>query len=38
VAFGVLDLIDSDGVDLAESTMPQSKGDNMLDGVENLVP
>jgi hypothetical protein len=38
VAFGVLDLVDSDGVDPAESTMPQPKGDDMLDGVENLFP
>lgn len=38
VAFGVLDLVDSDGVDLAESAMRQSKGDDMLNGVENLFP
>jgi hypothetical protein len=38
VALGVLDLVDSDGVDLAESTMLQSKSDDMLDGVETLVP
>ena len=38
VAFGVLDLVDSDGVDLVESTMPQPKGDDMLDCVEDLVP
>ena len=38
VAFGVLDLVDSDGVDLAESAMRQSKGDDMLDSVENLFP
>src|ERR1035438_7879308 len=36
VAFGVLDLVDSDGVDLAESAMRQSKGDDMLDGVDNI--
>jgi hypothetical protein len=38
VAFGVLDLVDSDGVDPAENTMPQPKGDDRLDGVENLFP
>ena len=38
VAFGVLDFIDSDGVDLAERAMLQPQGDDMLDGVEDLVP
>ena len=35
---GVLDLVDSDRVDLAESAMRQAKGDDMLDGVENFFP
>jgi hypothetical protein len=38
VAFGVLDFIDADGVDLAERAVLQSPGDDMLDGVENLLP
>ena len=38
VAFGLLDLIDSDSIDLTESAICQSKGDDMFDGVENLFP
>ena len=38
VAFGVLDLIDADGVDLAERAVFQSPGDDMFDRVENLFP
>jgi hypothetical protein len=38
LAFGILDLVDSDGVDLAERAMLQSELDDMFDGVENLVP
>src|SRR5258705_7992205 len=38
VAFGVLDLIDSDGVDLTERAVRQSKRNNMFHRVENLVP
>ena len=38
VAFGVLDFIDADGVDLAERAVLQSPGDDMLDRIENLVP
>src|SRR4051794_35638898 len=38
VAFGVLDLVDSDGVDLAERAVLQSERDDMFDRVENLVP
>ena len=38
VAFGILDLIDSDGVDLAEHAVLQPEGDDVFDGVENLVP
>ena len=38
VAFGVLDLVDADGVDLAEHAMLQPEGDDMFDGVENLFP
>src|SRR5580700_3750014 len=36
--FGVLDLVDSDGVDLAELTVSQSIGDDMFDSVEDFVP
>ncbi len=38
VAFGVLDFIDADGIDLAEHPMFQPKGDDVFDGVENLFP
>ena len=38
VAFGVLNLVDSDSVDLAEHPMFQPKGDDMFDSVENLIP
>ena len=38
VAFGVLDFIDADSVDLAERAVFEAPGDDMLDGVENLVP
>ena len=38
VAFGVLDFIDADGVDLAEHPVLQPEGDDVFDGVENLFP
>jgi hypothetical protein len=38
VAFGVLDLVDTDGVDLAERAVLQPERDDMFDRVENLVP
>jgi hypothetical protein len=38
VAFGVLDFVNADGIDLAEHTMLQPIGDDMFDGVENLFP
>jgi hypothetical protein len=38
VAFGVLDLVDSDGVDLTEHTVLEPEGDDVLDGIENLFP
>jgi hypothetical protein len=38
VAFGVLDLVDSAGVDLAERAVLQSERDDMFDRVEDLVP
>ena len=38
VAFGVLDFVDSDGVDLAEHPVLQAPGDDVLDRVEDLVP
>ena len=38
VAFGVLDFVDSDGVDGAECAMLQPEGDDVFDGVENLFP
>ena len=37
-AFGVLDFIDANGVDLAERAVLQSPGDDMFDRIENLVP
>ena len=38
VAFGVLDLIDADGVDLAEHPVLQPEGDDVFHRVEDLVP
>ena len=38
MAFGVLDLVDSDGVDLAERAVLQPERDDMFDRAENLVP
>ena len=38
MAFGVLDFIHADGVDVAQLSVFQAPGDDMLDGVENLVP
>jgi hypothetical protein len=38
VAPGVLDLVDADGVDLAQSAMLQSEGDNVFHCVKNLFP
>jgi hypothetical protein len=38
VTFGVLNLVDPNGVDLAEHPMFQPKGDDMFDSIENLVP
>src|SRR5262249_22074649 len=38
VALGVLNLIDPDGVDLAEAAMFQPVGHNMLDCIKNLFP
>ena len=38
VSFGVLNFIDADSVDLAERSVFQTPGDNMLDRVEDLVP
>ncbi len=38
VTFGVLDLIDSDGIDPTELAVFQSVGDDMLHCVEDLVP
>src|SRR5262249_28589817 len=38
VAFGVLNLIYADGVDLSESTVHQTPGDHMFDGVKDLFP
>ena len=38
VPFGVLDFVDSDGIDLAEHPVLQPEGDDMFDRVENLVP
>ena len=37
VALGVLDFIDADGVDLAERAVFQAPGDDVLDGIENLL-
>ena len=38
VPFGVLDFVDADGVDLAEHPVLQPEGDDVFDGVEDLVP
>jgi len=38
VAFGVLDFIDANGVDLAEHAVLQPPSDHMFDGIKNLVP
>jgi hypothetical protein len=38
VAFGVLDFIDADGVDLAERAVLQSPSDDMFNRIEHLVP
>jgi hypothetical protein len=38
VAFGVLDFIDADGVDLTERAVLHSPSDDMFDRVEHLVP
>jgi hypothetical protein len=38
VALGILDLIDSNGVDLVQYPVLKSEGDNVLYGVENLFP
>src|SRR6266852_2127433 len=38
VAFGVLDFIDADGVDLAQFPVFQAPGDDMFDGIEDLLP
>ncbi|MEI9977149.1 MAG: hypothetical protein WDO73_36905 [Ignavibacteriota bacterium] len=38
MAFGVLDFIDANRIDLTESAVLQSKRDDMFDGVEHLVP
>src|SRR5215470_4826662 len=38
VAFGVLDFIHADGVDLAQLAVFQAPGDDMFDGIENLIP
>jgi hypothetical protein len=38
VAFGVLDFVNADGVDLAKHPVLQAVRDNVLDGVENLFP
>jgi hypothetical protein len=38
MAFGVLDFIDADGVDLAERPVLQTPGDDMFDSIKNLFP
>jgi hypothetical protein len=38
VAFGVLDFIDANGIDLTERAMLQSPGDDVFHRVEHLVP
>ena len=38
MAFGVLDFIDANGVDLAEGAMLQTPSDDMFDGIKDLFP
>jgi len=38
VAFGVLDLVNADGVDLAQSAILQSEDDDVFHGIKNLIP
>src|SRR5215468_5673813 len=38
VAFGVLDFIHADGVDLAQFAVCQSPMDDVFDSIENLIP
>jgi hypothetical protein len=38
VAFGVLDFVDADGIDGTEGAVLQSIGDDILNGIEDLVP
>ena len=38
VPFGVLNFIDADSVDVAERSVFQAPGDDMIDRVEDLVP
>lgn len=38
MAFGILNFIDADGVDLAERAVLQAMGDDVFDRVENLFP
>src|SRR5580658_6705108 len=38
VPFGILDLVDSDGIDLAKHAVLQSESDDVFYGIENLFP
>src|SRR3954469_14280424 len=38
VAFGILDFIHADGINLAQGPMLESRGDNVFDSVKDLVP
>jgi hypothetical protein len=38
VAFGVLDFVNADSVDLAQRSVLQSPVDDVLDRIENLIP
>ena len=38
MAFGVLDFIDTDGIDGTERAVLQSIGDDILNGIEDLIP
>ena len=38
VAFGILDLIDADRIDLSQHPMLQPEGDDVFHRVEDLVP
>ena len=38
MAFGVLDFIDADGIDLAQLPVFQAPSDDMFDGIEDLFP